>query len=186
MNEQLRQSYETTIANAAGDRILHLFSLPSRSFPQNAPYVPSSVFSDFNFVEAASVDAAYLAHAIAVILDYQLPSGTVPSGPKTAANDSDLLRALFVNASNSQNFALAEQIAFGRVVPFETSPLTAEVLASIVAGSSTVGVGAKLGILAFGAVSGPALLVAAAAGIVVVVASVEIGKGVGKQLMGLK
>jgi hypothetical protein len=104
-------------------------------------------------------------------------------GRPISAEKSDVLRSSFINAGQSPHFAFAQQVAFSHVVPFEASPLTDEVLASIITGSSVVAIGAKLGILAFGVTSGLALLVAAAAGIVVVVASVEPGKAIAKRLM---
>lgn len=179
---QLRQSYESTITN--GNQTLHFFVLPKRSFSTQKTYEPSSVFNDLTeFQELAQVDPAYTAHALAAILDQQSPSSTTPRGPTISAEKSDALRSSFINAGQSPHFAFAQQVAFSHVVPFEASPLTDEVLASIIAGSSVVAIGAKLGILAFGATSGPALLVAAAAGIVVVVASVELGKAIAKRFM---
>lgn len=182
--QNLRQLYETTIFN--GSQTLHLFVLPKRSFSPNKPYEPSSVLSEFlsEFQESARVEPAYTAHALAAILDQQSPSsGKPPPGPVISSEKPDALRSSFVNAGQSPNFAFAQQVAFEHLVPFEASPLTNEVLASIISGSSTVAIGAKLGILAFGITSGPALLVAAGAGIVVVVASVELGKAVAKRFM---
>ncbi|WP_141340267.1 hypothetical protein [Bradyrhizobium sp. USDA 3458] len=173
------QSYETIVFDEGRTYGFHMFVVPWRSVPPTFSNKSIELLSkDIKLTDPIDISPAYLPHALTAL---------VPEGdPLPNVESFNELRVAFGAAGRRPEFKFAQQVAFARIVPFESSPLTAEALASIlvsgVAGAGAVGIGAKLGIVAFGATTGPALLLAAAGGIVVVTlassAGTEIGKGI--------
>jgi len=173
------QSYETTVFDEGRTYGFHMFVIPKRSLGTSFANKNIGDFSkDINLTDPIDISAAYLAHALTALFSEPNP---VPN-----IEPSTQLRAAFGTAGNRAEFNFAQQVAFAPIVPFETSPLTAEALASIlvggVAGAGAVGVGAKLGIVAFGVTTGPAILLAAAGGIVVVTLASSVGTELGKEV----
>jgi hypothetical protein len=191
---KLNQSYETTAVARTGQG-LHYFVLPKRSIESGQIPTIEEVteLAGIKLSGEIEVNASTLAYALSALMSDKVMSSSDP--PPALQTPEERLKAAFISASADANFRVAQQAAYERIVPFDSSPLgavsLAEIATSLITGGGAVYVGTKLGIATIaGAAAGPVLiLTGAAVGIVIVcgakAAGETIGKGVGKAFLNL-
>jgi hypothetical protein len=148
--------YEVTILGDSADREARIIVVPVGQFGID--------IANINFVQelqvrkVAEVSPSNLTRSLAVLFS-GVPaddrSGFLAS-PETITND----------VVTKYDVQFAEAVAFDRVVPIEESPLTADVLVTLVTKATGAGLGAYVGFVAFGAAS-PFLLITVPAGMII-------------------
>jgi hypothetical protein len=200
-----RQSYETTIASTSGEE-LHIYVLPKRSFATGeVPSIDTIVGdSDLNLTGVIDIRSSQLANALSAIMSASVMEGSsilpTPAGLPTPIEgmpaDQRMMYALDT-APHTSNFDFAEYAAYADIVPVESSPLHGASLGNIfwtikdvLEIASAAGAGAKIGLLAAGAVAGGAgvvtspvlILAGGTVGVVLVVAGTVVGRSIGRPI----
>ena len=168
------QAYETTVADRTHAWMARFVIIPERAFPNGVtPTNEDSLRRFFSFATLQHLPAASaLPRALAVLVAYdETEHFPVPAAGSPTVS---LPPASVVEPSL---FQFAEELSFAEVVPFESSPLSLQALASITlkaAKGGAVTLGAVTAIVAIGQT--PFLLIAVPAGIVLCGSAISFGK----------
>jgi len=170
----IAQIYETTITDSDRNWLARFLVFPQQAFYEHeVPTDEPSLREIFGFTELQPLDtASALPRALAVLLaedreEQFVTAGRrppLPSLPPSSVIDTTL-------------FNFAEELSFAEVVPFESSLLSLQSLASITlkaAKAGAVPLGAVTALVAVG--QNPALLVAVPAGIVLCGGAIAVSK----------
>lgn len=142
---ELTQIYETMVAEPGLGLSFSVIVVPARSFPEGHTPDRDDLASSLDLDWQVGLEnVAELPSAIIAILHGEISQGSRAGDP---------------------GFEFAEAVAFGDIVPFESSPLDARSLASIVTGSG-VAAGAAVGFVV-GAGVPPLLLITVPAGMII-------------------
>ncbi len=168
--------FEATVLDTSGKYSAHLFAIPPNCLPRNR--------SALNVQEIADSMGLTLLQPLKslISLPYALTALLLSADSEQVVRDfanlSEYPPEKLVGLVEKPIELFAQQIAFGKIVPLEASPLDLHSLASLASGGGAVGSGLVIGIAV--AAGHPLLLVTAPVGIVLVVAAPQWGKKVGK------
>jgi len=167
---QIVQSYETTVADRDQGYAVQFVTLPKRAIAEEYQSLLTSqsdllgVLGLEQFTALPSL--SLLPYAIVVMLQ--------GNDFKTA---SDRLQNRDFGDLPPELLTFAEYASFARVVPFEESPVDFQSIAGIIASGSPLGIGVLIGITAAAGATGPVLLGAVAAGIILCYVTDAVGRG---------
>lgn len=170
---KLLQFYETTVTSDISSHEARFLTVPHRSIDGNqSAQSVDAVLEELGLRKIADVQPSNLGHALAVLLS---PSATDNM-------EGELIRAAMGQQAPHTNaivaaadITFAELVAYTDVVPFETSPLSAQALVKFVTTASGGALGAYAGFVAFGA--SPLLLVMVPTGMILCGAAKGVADG---------
>lgn len=171
------QAYETTVADDERTKIARFVVFPQRAFLNNqVPTAETELREFFSLSEFRKLEnASELPRALAALLAADdlrdLPTPQTESQPIPSLSSPAVIKP--------DLFAFAEELSFAQVVPFESSLLSLQAMATIflkAAKGGAVPLGAVAALVAVGTT--PALLVAVPAGIVLCGGAIAFGKWV--------
>jgi len=170
------QVYETTVTDGEGNWIARIAVFPQRAFhEQQVPTDETSLRAFFGFTEFHQLEtASVLPRVLASLLTQDEVEQQFAYPPSGAPSILSLPPPSVVEPAL---FEFAEELSFTEIVPFESSPLSLQSLASIALKAAQGGATPLGAVTAFVAVGPtPLLLVAVPLGIVLCGGAVAFGK----------
>ena len=169
------QVYETTVTDGAGNWIARIAVFPQRAFHERqVPTGEASLRELFGFTTFQQLETV---SALPRVLAVLLAQDEVEQFPYPSSGAPSTLSLPPPSVVEPALFKFAEELSFTEVVPFESSPLSLQSLASIALKAAQGGATPLGAVTAFVAVGPtPLLLVAVPAGIVLCGSAIAFGK----------
>lgn len=157
------QFYETTVVDDDLGLAARFVAVPGRFLPEKIdPIEPQGLIETLGFDQVVPIEPGWLVRGVASALAAESPA-FLEYWPQR------------LDAVDNRHFRFAEYLTMARVVPFESSPLTAESIGNLITTTTGVGLGAFSGFVVAG--SSPFIFVLVPAGMILFGAAAGVGRG---------